>query len=97
MRNVPEAGSRKPLFSPARDIRPRVPSTVRSSTSSSGLRTGSVRSRNSLTRLKTAVLAPMPNASDSTATAVKPGFLTSWRSPNLKSSITLSDWTANGA
>src|SRR5947207_2139950 len=38
--------------------------------------------------LKTATLTPMPSASVSTATAVKPGFLTSWRMANLKSFIT---------
>src|SRR6266516_5095860 len=38
-----------------------------------------------LTRLNIAVLAPMPSASVSTATAVKPGFFSSWRKANLRS------------
>src|SRR5438552_13565697 len=32
-----------------------------------------------------AVFAPMPNASVSTATAVKPGFFSNWRKANFKS------------
>src|SRR5437879_3825249 len=32
-----------------------------------------------------AVLAPMPSASVSTATVVKPGFFSSWRKANLRS------------
>src|SRR5439155_12975942 len=39
-------------------------------------------------RLKIAVFAPMPSASVSTATAVKPGFLSNWRKANLRSFIT---------
>src|SRR5207247_1229667 len=35
-----------------------------------------------------AVLAPMPRASVSTATAVKPGFFSNWRKANLRSVIT---------
>src|SRR4030095_3208039 len=35
--------------------------------------------------LKNAVFAPMPNASVSTAMAVKPGFFSSWRQANLSS------------
>src|SRR2546426_7810762 len=35
-----------------------------------------------------AVVAPMPSASVSTATAVKPGFFSSWRKANLRSFIT---------
>src|SRR5213076_2709881 len=35
--------------------------------------------------LKTATLTPMPSASVSTATAVKPGFFSSWRKANLRS------------
>src|SRR5207247_3605914 len=38
--------------------------------------------------LKTATLAPMPSASVSTATAVKPGFFSSWRKADLRSFIT---------
>ena len=37
------------------------------------------------TTLNTAVLAPMPSASVSTATAVKPGFFASMRRPNFRS------------
>ena len=73
--NRPVAGSMKPLFSPKRDILPRAPSMVRNSTSSSGFLTGRERSSTSFTRLKMAVLAPMPSASDSTAMALKPGAL----------------------
>src|SRR5436190_23413256 len=39
-------------------------------------------------RLNTAVLPPIPSASVSTATAVKPGFFSSWRKANLRSFIT---------
>ncbi len=70
----PVAGSTDPLFSPARDILPRAPSMVRRSTNSSGFLTGSDRNRKSLTRLKIAVFAPMPSATESIATAVKPGL-----------------------
>src|SRR5882724_10582116 len=38
-------------------------------------------------RLHTAAVAPMPSASVSTATAVKPGFFTNWRMANLRSFI----------
>src|SRR2546422_157104 len=34
-----------------------------------------------------AVLAPMPSASVSTATVVKPGFFSNWRKANLRSFI----------
>src|SRR4026209_1729400 len=45
------------------------------------------RGRNStaLTTLKIAVLAPMPSASVSTATAGKPGFFRNWRGGNFRS------------
>src|SRR5438874_5929369 len=43
-----------------------------------------------LTTLKIAVFAPMPSARVSTATAVKPGFFSSWRKANLRSFITQS-------
>jgi hypothetical protein len=42
-------------------------------------RYGSGRSKRPLTTLKTAVFAPMPSASVSTATAVKPGCFRCWR------------------
>src|SRR5437016_6108390 len=54
-------------------------------TSRSGSRYGRGRSSTALTTLKIAVFAPMPSASVSTATAVKPGFLSNWRKANLKS------------
>src|SRR5438094_697284 len=38
--------------------------------------------------VKIAVFAPMPSASVSTATAVKPGFFSNWRKANLRSFIT---------
>src|SRR5881397_311298 len=41
-----------------------------------------------LTALKIAVFAPMPSASVSTATTVKPGFFSNWRKANLRSFIT---------
>src|SRR5881628_3710218 len=41
-----------------------------------------------LTALKIAVFAPMPSASVSTATVVKPGFFSNWRTANLRSFIT---------
>ena len=37
------------------------------------------------TKLNMAVFAPMPSASVSTATAVKPGFFSNWRKANFKS------------
>src|SRR5881275_1971767 len=37
------------------------------------------------TKLNIAVFAPMPSASVSTATAVKPGFFSSWRMANFRS------------
>ena len=43
-------------------------------TSSCGLRTGSVLISTLFSRLKIAVLAPMPSASERTATAVNPGL-----------------------
>ena len=45
--------------------------------SRSGSGKGSGRRRTAFTTLKMAVLAPIPNASASTATAAKPGFLRS--------------------
>src|SRR2546425_4106411 len=57
-------------------------------TSSCGFRTGSDRSMSVLITEKIAVFAPMPSASVSTATAVKPGFFSNWRKANLRSFIT---------
>src|SRR5205814_10496324 len=37
------------------------------------------------TRLKIVVFAPMPSASVSTTTEVKPGFFSNWRKANFKS------------
>ena len=48
-------------------------------TSRSGSFTGSVRSITALIRVKMAAFAPMPSASDSTATAENPGFRRSVR------------------
>src|SRR6266487_1089386 len=57
-------------------------------TSSCGFRTGSDRSMSVLMTVKIAEFAPMPTASVSTTTAVKPGFFSNWRKANLKSFIT---------
>src|SRR6266480_2392894 len=38
--------------------------------------------------LNTVVIVPMPSASVSTATAVKPGFFGNWRTANFRSFIT---------
>src|SRR5437762_1143856 len=54
----------------------------------SGSATGRGRNNTMLIRLKIAVFAPMPRASVRTATAVKPGFFSSWRKANLRSFIT---------
>src|SRR6266540_3381616 len=54
-------------------------------TSRPGSLNGGGRSSTALTTLKIAVFAPMPSASVSTATAVKPGFFSSWRMANLRS------------
>ena len=43
--------------------------------------------KTALMTLNIAVLEPIPSASVSTATAVKPGFLSNWRSAKRKSSI----------
>src|SRR5437763_427012 len=50
-----------------------------SRTSCCGFLTGSVLSSTASMRLKIAVFAPMPRASESTATAVKPGFSASFQ------------------
>src|SRR6058998_3162080 len=46
--------------------------------------------------LKTAVFAPMPSASMSTATDVKPGFLSNWRKANLRSFMIIVPSAADG-
>ena len=51
-----------------------------SCTNCCGSRTGSHRSINASIRLKIAVLAPIPSASVSTITSVKPGVFTNRRS-----------------
>src|SRR2546426_11249182 len=56
-------------------------------TSRSAAGNGNGRSSTPLTTLKMAVFAPMPIASVSTATAVKPGFFSSWRKAYFKSFI----------
>src|SRR5437879_3690193 len=56
-------------------------------TSRSAAGKGNDRSTTPLTTLKMAVVAPMPSASVSTATAVKPGFFTNCRTANLRSFI----------
>src|SRR5207302_7143708 len=57
-------------------------------TSRSEAENGNGRSSTPFTTLKIAVFAPIPSASVSTATAVKPGFFNSWRNANLRSFIT---------
>src|SRR5437867_12961566 len=59
-------------------------------TSRSAAGNGNGRSKTQFTTLKMAVFAPMPRASVSRATAVKPGFFSSWRKANLRSFITQS-------
>jgi hypothetical protein len=54
-------------------------------TSRSGSANGSGRSSTALTTEKIAELAPMPKASATTATSVKPGFFKSIRTPYLMS------------
>src|SRR5467141_1739457 len=49
---------------------------------------GKERSSTASTTLKMAVFAPMPSASVSTATAVKPGFFSNCRMANFRSFIT---------
>src|SRR5437016_3619027 len=56
-------------------------------TISSGFWTAIGRSNTALTKLKIAVFAPMPRASVSTATAVKPGFFIDWRKAKRRSFI----------
>src|SRR3989475_10336363 len=53
----------------------------------SGSRNGNGRRSTAFMTLKIPVFAPIPSASVSTATAVKPGFFTSWRKANLISFI----------
>src|SRR6266540_6758381 len=54
-------------------------------TSLSGSRYGSGLRSTPLTTLNMAVFAPMPSARVNTATAVKPGFFSSWRKANFRS------------
>src|SRR6266542_3486078 len=54
-------------------------------TSLSGSRYGSGLRSTPLTTLNMAVFAPMPRARVNTATAVKPGFFSSWRKANFRS------------
>ena len=54
---------------------------IEKSASSWAFLTGSGRNISALIKLKIAVLAPIPNASESAATAVKPGLLRSVRIP----------------
>src|SRR5437660_8025091 len=56
--------------------------------SRSDLGKGNARRSTALTKLKIAVFAPTLSASVSTATAVKPGFFSSWRKDNFKPFIT---------
>src|SRR3989442_9062744 len=58
--------------------------------SSCGFATGSVRNRMASINWKIAVFAPIPRASDITATAVNVGFRRSCRNPNLRSLISAS-------
>src|SRR5207244_3812751 len=67
------------------DLRPGLSAQITASRSASG--NGNVRSNVALIRLKMAVQAPIPSASVSTATAVKPGFFSNWRKANLRSFI----------
>src|SRR5437867_13052123 len=68
--------------------RPSPVSSSKTITTWPGCSYGSGLSKTPLITLKMAVLAPMPSASVSTATAVKPGFFSSWRKANLRSFIT---------
>src|SRR5881227_1422950 len=69
---------------------PGLPPKIRTSINSSGFDNGRVFKRTALRSWKMAVFAPMPSARVSTATAVKPGFFSSWRKANLRSFITQS-------
>ena len=83
-----------------RPCRRRAPGR-RAATSRSGSCTGRSRTSTWSISEKIAVLAPMPRASVSTTTAVKPGFLTklrrAWRRSRLKSSIVLQPPRARSA
>ncbi len=57
-------------------------------TSRPGSLNGGGRSSTALTTLKIAAFAPMPSASVSTTTVVKPGFFSNWRKANLRSFMT---------
>jgi hypothetical protein len=54
-------------------------------TSACGLRTGSAHNRTLLSKLKIAVFAPIPSASERTATAVKEGVRRNERTANRRS------------
>src|SRR5688572_26165495 len=56
----------------------------------SGSGKGGGRNITAFTRLKMAVLAPIPRPSVRTATTVKPGFFSNWRNANRRSFITQS-------
>jgi len=73
-------GSRFKLPSCERNIA-RGPENQLNSTSSFGSLTGSIFRRTASIRLNNAVLAPMPSANESTATAVKALFFSSMREP----------------
>src|SRR5438309_6678258 len=64
---------------------PRSLCTTPSCTNRSGCSTGSGSNTAVFTTLTMAVVAPMPSARVSTATAVKPGFFSNWRKANFKS------------
>src|SRR6266705_850732 len=68
-------------------LRPSLVSSSKTITSLPGWSSGSGFSNTPLIPLKMAVFAPMPRASVSTDTAVKPGFFSSWRKANLRSFI----------
>lgn len=61
----------------------------------SGSLTGSDFNSTSLTRLKMTVLAPMPRASEATATTAKPGVLRRLLRANLRSSMGWRMWAAS--
>ncbi|PYV23388.1 MAG: hypothetical protein DMG24_14080 [Acidobacteria bacterium] len=64
---------------------PRKTSGFVRTTNCCGRATGSERSSTASSTVKIAMFAPIPRASVSTATAVKPGFFASTRRPYLKS------------
>src|SRR5262245_19535068 len=52
------------------------------------VRPGNGRRKTEFSSITTVALTPTPSASVSTATAVKPGFFSSWRKANLRSVMT---------